>query len=89
MWAPVIGFLELFLFFLPILIMLDPKSDPRLVKAHEQAITRGNAGYIDPYTGWFVMTAASLKDRGYCCGKGCRHCPWPPDVQKKAGRPDS
>ena len=69
--------------------MFNFKLDPRVIKAHEEAITRGNAGYIDPNTGWFVMTTVSLKDRGYCCEQGCRHCPWPPDDQKKAGRSDS
>lgn len=26
--------------------------------------------------GYMVMTSAYLKERGYCCGSGCRHCPW-------------
>ena len=26
--------------------------------------------------GAFVFTAAYLKRRGYCCGSGCRHCPY-------------
>lgn len=36
----------------------------------------GNAGYIDPDTGYFVLTAAELLARGECCGQGCRHCPY-------------
>lgn len=27
--------------------------------------------------GLMVLTAAYLKQRGYCCGQGCRHCPYP------------
>ncbi|MBP6236040.1 MAG: hypothetical protein KA270_14295 [Saprospiraceae bacterium] len=23
-----------------------------------------------------VLTAHFLKNRGYCCGNGCRHCPF-------------
>ena len=23
-----------------------------------------------------VFTAAYHRKRGYCCGSGCRHCPW-------------
>lgn len=29
--------------------------------------------------GLMVLTAHFLKNRGYCCGNGCRHCPYPPD----------
>jgi hypothetical protein len=47
-----------------------------IVASHEHARARGNAGYRDPETGLFVMTAQYLADRGYCCGNGCRHCPY-------------
>ena len=26
--------------------------------------------------GFVVLTAKYLKDRGYCCGNGCKHCPY-------------
>lgn len=26
--------------------------------------------------GYVVFTAAYLLRRGYCCGSGCRHCPY-------------
>ena len=26
--------------------------------------------------GKFVLTERFLKRRGYCCGNGCRHCPF-------------
>lgn len=26
--------------------------------------------------GWLVFTAQYLLKRGYCCGNGCRHCPY-------------
>ncbi len=26
--------------------------------------------------GLFVLTAYYLNKRGYCCGNGCRHCPY-------------
>jgi hypothetical protein len=26
--------------------------------------------------GYIVFTEKFLKDRGYCCGSGCRHCPY-------------
>jgi hypothetical protein len=36
----------------------------------------GELGYLDPDTGLFVQTAATLADRGECCDQGCRHCPY-------------
>ena len=44
--------------------------------AHRAALARGEATYIDPESGLFVMTARMLADRGYCCGNRCRHCPY-------------
>ncbi len=32
--------------------------------------------YFDAATGYVVFTAAYHRRRGYCCGSGCRHCPW-------------
>ncbi len=58
-----------------------------VVNLHQQACKRRENSYIDPMTGFFVMTAHYLRERGYCCGAGCRHCPYPPDVQADAGRP--
>jgi hypothetical protein len=56
-----------------------PADTPRraeILAAHDAALARGDAGYRDPGTGLFVMTARYLADRGYCCGNGCRHCPY-------------
>lgn len=44
--------------------------------AHDAAVADGQAGYLDPITGLFVMTAAYLFERGWCCDNGCRHCPF-------------
>lgn len=30
--------------------------------------------YIE--NGFYVFTEKYHKDRGYCCGSGCRHCPY-------------
>ncbi|MEZ4318255.1 MAG: DUF5522 domain-containing protein [Myxococcota bacterium] len=66
--------------------MKNPLPD-RVLRAHDAAEAQGRAGYLDPDTGLFVMTAGHLRARGHCCGSGCRHCPYPPDVQDAAGRP--
>jgi hypothetical protein len=52
---------------------------PHVVRAHEEAVARGDDGYLDPDTGLFVMTATFLAERGFCCGSGCRHCPYSSD----------
>ena len=33
---------------------------------------------VDYYVenGLFVFTAEYLRERGYCCNSGCRHCPY-------------
>ncbi|HTC69573.1 MAG TPA: DUF5522 domain-containing protein [Acidothermaceae bacterium] len=52
-------------------------DDQALIQAvHAQAILDGEDGYLDPRTGLFVLTADYLARRGYCCGNGCRHCPY-------------
>ena len=35
--------------------------------------------YIDPDTGYDVWTSQYLRDRGFCCNGGCRHCPYGSD----------
>ncbi|MFT4622338.1 MAG: hypothetical protein ACI8PZ_000994 [Myxococcota bacterium] len=61
---------------------------PRIVRLHDSAVARGEPLYRDPGTGLWVMTSAQLAKRGHCCGSGCRHCPYPPEEQTRAGRPD-
>lgn len=56
--------------------------------AHDEAVRAGRPTYRDPDTGYLVFTSAELAARGECCGSGCRHCPYPPDEQRRAGRPD-
>jgi hypothetical protein len=56
-----------------------PDDHPRraeILAAHAAALAAGDAGYPDPATGLFVLTAGFLARRGACCGRGCRHCPY-------------
>jgi hypothetical protein len=56
-----------------------PLDHPRradILAAHSKALADDELGYSDPATGLFVLTAGYLRDRGYCCGNGCRHCPY-------------
>lgn len=45
--------------------------------AHDRAVGLGQAVYRDPSTGLMVFTAVALKERDWCCERGCRHCPYP------------
>lgn len=47
-----------------------------VLEAHSVALARGDSMYTDPESGLLVLTAAYLAARGYCCGRGCRHCPY-------------
>ena len=49
--------------------------------AHERAVAGESPGYADPASGLFVMTAVYLRDRGWCCDRGCRHCPYLPTMK--------
>ncbi len=44
----------------------DDQPEPKLIE--------GVDFYFDK--GLMVLTGKYLKDRGYCCGNGCRHCPY-------------
>jgi hypothetical protein len=54
----------------------DHPRRAEILAAHACALAAEQAGYLDPETGLFVLTAAFLADRGTCCGRGCRHCPY-------------
>ena len=45
-----------------------------IIDAHRAALASGEPFYLDPESGLWVMTAASLWERA-CCNNGCRHCP--------------
>ena len=48
----------------------------RALAAHAAAVGAGHDTYLDPRTGFTVLTAAFLAERGTCCDAGCRHCPY-------------
>lgn len=57
----------------------DHPDRDAILDAHATALAEGQAGYADPRTGLFVLTAGFLAARGTCCGRGCRHCPYVDD----------
>jgi hypothetical protein len=36
---------------------------------------------------YVVFTEKYLRERGYCCESGCRHCPWGYDAKRRADVP--
>jgi hypothetical protein len=40
----------------------------------EEELKEGEGYYLE--NGYLVFTEAYHLKRGYCCGSGCRHCPW-------------
>lgn len=47
---------------------------PEIVAAHDNACKIKKSFYIDPVTGYKVMTHYMHLKRGTCCGNECRHC---------------
>lgn len=66
---------------LPALDRLDPGRPDydAILEQHGLAMSEQRSGYLDPTTGAWVFTALAHADRGYCCGNGCRHCPYERD----------
>lgn len=48
----------------------------KIALLHDEAVTRGAEHYIDPLTGFLVMTELHHLTRGSCCDNKCRHCPY-------------
>ena len=47
------------------------------------ALVEGRDFYIE--NGLYVFTEHYLKNRGYCCESGCRHCPYGFNKEKHTG----
>ena len=54
----------------------DEQELQAVMRRHRRAVDRHEAGYEDPRSGLFVLTASYLVARGWCCERGCRHCPY-------------
>jgi Family of unknown function (DUF5522) len=66
----------------PSRLPLDTPRRQEILEAHSAALARGEAGYLDPVSGLFVLTASFLAGRGDCCERGCRHCPYIADAEQ-------
>jgi hypothetical protein len=48
--------------------------DPRLAAFAALPLLPGDFYYTSE--GYLVFTEQYHRRRGFCCGSGCRHCPW-------------
>lgn len=57
---------------------LTPAHPQRAVilATHARALAAGADSYVDPVSGYTVLTSTFLLARGTCCNSGCRHCPY-------------
>jgi Family of unknown function (DUF5522) len=53
------------------------KKITEIVEEKQQKFVENIDYYFD--NGLMVLTSIFLLKRGYCCGNGCRHCPYSKD----------
>ncbi|XP_075396632.1 uncharacterized protein C1orf53 homolog [Tenrec ecaudatus] len=51
-------------------------TERRIAELHAAACAAGQLNYVDPATGYTVLTKLAHLQRGECCGSACRHCPY-------------
>ena len=54
-------------------------NDKNKDATHKPEFKEGVDYYFE--NGLMVLTAEFLRKRGYCCGSGCRHCPYPKEAK--------
>jgi hypothetical protein len=47
-----------------------------IAQIHLQACEMDEDTYMDPESGYMVLTSKAHLKRGSCCGNVCRHCPF-------------
>ncbi|XP_048395284.2 uncharacterized protein C1orf53 homolog isoform X2 [Stegostoma tigrinum] len=50
--------------------------EQEIASTHRLACEAGQQTYVDPESGYLVLTSLALLQRGKCCGSACRHCPY-------------
>ncbi|CAK6442306.1 unnamed protein product [Pipistrellus nathusii] len=51
-------------------------AERRIADLHAAACAAQQLTYVDPATGYLVLTRLAHEQRGRCCGSACRHCPY-------------
>ena len=58
-------------------VVNDERPPKKNNEPAKEPLVEGRDFTIDPQTGLMILTADYLLRRGYCCGSGCRNCPYP------------
>jgi len=53
------------------------------LEVKENILTNSNSDTYYKENGRIVFTEEFLRSREYCCGSGCRHCPYDPKHTKQ------
>lgn len=53
---------------------MSPDKKKNTQSSSTELLVEGLDYYIED--GYWVFTEYFLQKRGYCCGSGCRHCPY-------------
>lgn len=61
-------------------------SDRKMNEVRRAPVEGEDFYYEGPY---LVFTAKFLRDRGYCCENGCRHCPYGFVLDRRADVPST
>nr|XP_040133587.1 uncharacterized protein C1orf53 homolog isoform X2 [Ictidomys tridecemlineatus] len=48
-------------------------AEQQIAELHAAACATGQLNYVDPATGYMVLTRIAHLQRGSCCGSACRH----------------
>jgi hypothetical protein len=54
----------------------DPDFKKQCDELHAEALKKAELFYLDPLTKLRVSTAKAHLNKGKCCEKDCRHCPY-------------
>ncbi len=55
-------------------VEMNSKPDPEITKKQDEPLQEGRDFILE--RGFMVLTSEYLLQRGYCCGNGCRNCPY-------------
>lgn len=57
-------------------VKVDDSFREQILSLHQNAMASGIDEYLDPKSGFQVLTAKFHASRGFCCDQQCRHCPY-------------
>ncbi|XP_057585708.1 uncharacterized protein C1orf53 homolog isoform X2 [Hippopotamus amphibius kiboko] len=59
------------------------EAERRIAELHAAACAASQLNYVDPATGYVVLTRLAHLQRGQCCGSACRHVHYQTYVEER------